>query len=208
MGHGSNHPARRRAMSAIVGLTVLVVGCAQAASSDPEASRIAAVSALRSIVLAPDAPPAGMHHDATAEGAEVLTRTVMSEQVADLVPTLAQPGFVAGRYTEFSGDAGALLSWAAMFDSVESAKGAYALYLVEFASDDAYGFSPTQKAGLGDEGACDEGDVVLDRATGATLRESICLWRADDLVLAAGGPIAAADLRLIAEAMDARVGKR
>jgi hypothetical protein len=197
-----------RAVGGILGMSILTAGCATATSSPTDTSRMVAASALRSIVLAPDAPPTGMDHDATAEGAEVLTRTVISEQVADLVPILAKPGFVAGRYTEFSGDAGALLSWGAMFDSAESAKGAYALYLVEFASDEAYGFSPTQNAGLGDEGACDEGDVVLDRASGATLRESICLWRVGALVLAAGGPIAATDLRAIAEAMDARAVKR
>ena len=208
MGHSANRRLGWRAVCAFVAPGILAAGCATAASSPTDTSPMAAASALRSIVLAPDSPPAGMDHDRTGEGTEVLTRVIMSKQRADLVPMLAAPGFVAGRYTEFSGDAGALLSWAAAFDSAESARGAYALYLVEFASDDGYGFDPSKTAGLGHEGACDEGDVVLDKATGHTLRESICLWRVDALVLAAGGPIGSADLRTVAEAMDDRAGTR
>ena len=206
---GTRNRTAWRSMSAIAATSVLVVACAgPAAAPGSDAARIDAVSDLRSIVVAPDAPPAGMGHDATAEGAEVLSRVIMSTQVTELLPVLAQPGFVAGRYTEFSGESGALLSWAARFDSPESASGAYAMYLVEFASEQAYGLSASSKAGLGDEGACDEGDVVIDRATGATLREAICLWRVDDLVMAAGGPMPAPELRTIAEAMNARAAER
>ena len=85
---------------------------------------------------------------------------------------------------------------------VANAKDALELYLAEYQSKDAYGFDADTEAGLGDEGRCDDGDVTLP--PGDRLYESICLWRAGTLVLAAGGPIDPAALRPIAEGMDAR----
>ena len=166
----------------------------------------AAAALLTRIVVAPDAGPAGMSDDKTATGQITLARPFISRPVDPAM--LAQQGFIDGRYTEFSSDAGSLLSWAVLFDTAEDAERSFALYLTELESGDGYGFGPGTEAGLGDQGTCGEGDVTIPNDAGDfTLHESICLWRSGTLVLAAGGVMDATSVRAIAEGMAARAAE-
>lgn len=176
----------------------------------PEPSRIITAADLPTIVLADTEAPEGMRHDDSATGVAVLTRPFNGLTDEDSTAALAQAGFVEGRYAEFSGDPGALLSWAALFETVEDAERSLALYDTEVDSDAGYGLGAGTDAGIGDQGAYYEGDYVVGAGgtgpLGPTLHARVFLWRSGTLVMSAAswGDFSEADLRAVAEAMDAR----
>jgi hypothetical protein len=190
---------------ATVALAVLLTGCTarvavESPSEQPSATAAATVSPsstpdLTEIVISPSGAPAGMGHDSTAEGTPVLTHVVISGRAPEF---FALDGFRDARATTFSGEGGALLSLALLFDTPPNAEMALDLFLDELQSEAGYGFGSGRDAELGDEGTCDEGaNPALDG-----LQESICLWRNGRLVLIAGGPIDPGPLWQIAKAMD------
>lgn len=153
---------------------------------------------LADIVLAPDAAPPGTGNDRVVEGAPVLLRPVVSGRDAEF---LALEGFVAGRFTEFSGDAGLLLSLALLFESAGHAERAFELYLDELESDKGYGVGEGGvEAGLGAQGTCAE----FDNPALGGIHENACLWHHDTLVLIAGGTFDPDDVHSIAEDMDTK----
>lgn len=95
-------------------------------------------SELPDIVIASTSPPEGMNHDATNVGREALVRPIVSVEGAAANAYRDQPGFVDGRYTEFSNDQAGLLSWSALFESAEDAETALELYVTEVQSRDGY----------------------------------------------------------------------
>jgi hypothetical protein len=171
-----------------------------AVSPTPSPTPTAAVSAgnLTAIVLAADSPPPGMSHDQTEAGAGTLLRPIISRDITST--DVSQPGFVDGRYSEFSNESAGLLSWAVLFETPEDAQRAFAFYLEEVQSEAGYGLGASGEAGLGDEGTCGEADPS-DPASA-----KVCLWRVDTLVLAVGtfGPVDLSTVRDIAEGMDTR----
>ena len=150
--------------------------------------------ALIDIILAPDSPPPGMSHDGTTAGADALGRPIISRASTDA--DRSQPGFVDGRYSEFSNDSSGLLSWAVLFGTVEDAERAYEFYLAEVESEAGYGLGPSAEAGLGDQGICG----VAEASDPSSFQ--VCLWRTAGLVLAVGtyGPVDATVVRAIADA--------
>lgn len=154
---------------------------------------------LADIVLAPEAAPSGVSDDTVAEGTPVLTRVVISGRDIEF---LALDGFTAGRYSQFSGEGGLLLSLGLLFDTVGNAERAFDLYLDELRSDKGYGVGTGgAEAGLGEEGTCAEFDnPALDG-----LHENACLWRHGALVLLSGGTLEPDVIHSIAEGMDTRV---
>jgi hypothetical protein len=139
-----------------------------------------------------------------ATGRDVLIEPLHSEASLDRIA--AQSGFVGGLSRSFSGDGGALLSWATQFETEADAESAFLVYLDELQLEGGYGFGIGAQAGLGDEGTCLQGDnPFLDG-----LHEAICVWRNGTLVLIAGGPIepnspqSSFDIRGIADTMDAQ----
>jgi hypothetical protein len=169
------------------------------ASPTPTPTPSATVSAgdLIDIVLAPDSPPAGMRHDETVAGEVALARPIESR--ASTPADRAQPGFVDGRYAEFSNSEAGLLSWAVLYETVADAERGFALYRNEVESEAGYGVEPGAPADLGDEGFCGAADAAADAT-------KVCLWRAGTVVMAVGtfGLIDEAAVRAIAEGMDAR----
>jgi hypothetical protein len=152
---------------------------------------------LDAIVVSPTASPLGMHHDETGAGPTALTMLIISGRQAEFANL---SGFVDGRWTTFSGDAGALLSLAIAFDDGLSGDLAYHRFVHELRSEAGYGFGDVDRADLGFEGVCDTGpNPALDG-----LIETICIWRAHTLVLIAGGPIPPDALLGIAAEMDVR----
>jgi len=201
---------------AFVGLCVMLVGCSTGTTptADPSSPPIRSTPTptaalldevdLAAIVLDPQSPPAGLGLDLLEESPlAVASRPVLAHPGRELPPVLDQPGFVAGRFVQFSGEPGGLLSWAMLFDTIDNATRSYELYLGEFTSPEAYGFEALP-ASLGDIGVCDEGDFVLDVETGFLLHETICLWREANAVLAAGGYIEDSQVRAVAAGMDER----
>ena len=78
---------------------------------------------------------------------QVLNRLPLSPDRAAALQ--AQPGFVSGSYSTFSGPAGFLLTWAAQYASDDQAAGALSIVLDEMQSDDGYGWGLGDDAGLG-----------------------------------------------------------
>lgn len=148
------------------------------------------------IVLAANAAPPGMAFNGTGEGHDALTVVVLSGRQAEF---LALPGFAVGHYRTFSGDAGAVLSLALVFDDAEDAATAYDLYLDELQSGEGYGLDDAQAADWGDEGVCASGPVPTPIG-----EETICLWQADSVVMALGGAMDPDQFEDIAAGMDRR----
>jgi hypothetical protein len=168
----------------------------------PETARTVTVAELPGIVLAANQAPEGMTHDGTYQGRDTLLRPIISVQGADAAPYIEQPGFVDGRYSEFSDGVSGLLSWAALFESVEDAERARGLYAGELQSPDGYALDTVEAIELGDAGSYYDAD--------AQDSVQVYLWRVENLVLAAAtyGEFDSDRLRSIAEQTDvrARVG--
>jgi hypothetical protein len=166
----------------------------------PADPRIVSAAELPDIVLAADGAPEGMNHDGTYDGARVLIRPIISVEGADAVPYLEQPGFVDGRYSEFSNERAGVLSWAALFETVGDAETALDVYVTEVRSPDGYGLTTSAEAELGDEGAfySDGDDPEFDA--------QVYLWRVGNLVMAAAtyGDFDPDELGQIAQGMDDR----
>ena len=203
---------------AVAAVTILAIGAYIAFSGGniggpaptPEPSRTISAADLATIVLADTDAPQGMGHDDSVTGVAALIRPFNGVTDDDSTAALTQAGFVEGRYAEFSGDPGALLSWAALFETVEDAERSLALYGTELESEDGYGLSSGTPVDIGDEGAFYEGESVLGAGgpgpVGPNVHTRVYLWRVGTLVLAAGsyGDFSTEDLRAVAEEMDAR----
>jgi hypothetical protein len=161
--------------------------------------RVITADDLPAIVVPEDDGPDGMQHDNTFNDERILLRPIISVTGTDAIPYLEQPGYVAGRYTEFSGATTGLLSWAALFETPEDAQRSLALYVEEVQADDGYALDNRAQMDLGDEGAFYD-------ATDSSNETQVILWRTGNLVLAAAtyGPFDPDELRSIAEQMDAR----
>jgi hypothetical protein len=161
--------------------------------------RVVTPEDLPTIVLPEGQAPEGMGHDNTYDDERILLRPIISVTGTDAIPYLEQPGFVAGRYTEFSGELTGLLSWAAIFETPEDAQRSLALYAEEVQSDDGYALDHRVEVDLGDDGGFYD-------ATDPSNETLVILWRDGNLVLAAAtyGPFDPDELRSIAEAMDDR----
>jgi hypothetical protein len=131
------------------------------------------------IVLAADAAPAGMSFDGTGEGEAALTEVIISGRDAEFA---ALAGFADGHFRTFSGESGALLSLALVFDDASDGDTAYRLFLNELESDEGYGLDGGESTDWGDEGVCASGPVPTPMGD-----ETICVWRTGPVVMALGG---------------------
>ena len=163
------------------------------------APRVITAEDLPAIVLPADDGPPGMQHDNTYDDERILIRPIISVTGTDAVSYLEQPGFVAGRYAEFSDDLTGLLSWAALFETPEDAERSLALYEEEVQSNDGYALDDRAAVNFGDDGAFYD-------ATDSSNDTQVILWRNGSLILAAAtyGPFDPDELRSIAAAMDDR----
>jgi hypothetical protein len=162
--------------------------------------RVITADDLPAIVLPADQGPEGMQHDITYDDERILLRPIISVTGTDAVePYLEQPGFVAGRYTEFSHSTAGLLSWAALFESAEDAQRSLDLYIEEVESEAGYGLGDRADLAFGDEGSFWDDDAPENDI-------QVILWRSGTLVMAAAtfGDFDPDELRTIAEQMDDR----
>lgn len=148
------------------------------------------------IVPAADAAPAGMSFNGTGEGDAALTEVVISGREAEF---RALAGFTDGHFRTFSGESGALLSLALVFDDASDAGTALSLFLDELESDEGYGLDGGEAADWGDEGVCATGPVPTPIG-----EETICVWRTGSVVMALGGAMDLEEFADIAAEMDDR----
>ena len=148
------------------------------------------------IVLAARAAPAGMSFNGTGEGESALTEVVISGRDAEF---RALAGFADGHFRTFSGESGALLSLALVFDDADDAGTALTLFLDELESDDGYGLDGGESSDWGDEGVCASGPVPTPIG-----EETICVWRTGPVVMALGGAMDLEEFEDIAAGMDDR----
>lgn len=148
------------------------------------------------IVLAADDAPPGMAFNWTSEGDAALTEVVISGRHEEF---LALAGFVDGHVRRFSGDAGALLSLALVFEDASHAKEAFRLFLDELESEDGYGLANGVAADWGDEGTCATGPVPVPIG-----EETICVWRNGRVFMALGAAMDPDRFEDIGAGMDRR----
>jgi hypothetical protein len=166
----------------------------------PPEPQFVTASELPQIVMNANQAPPGMNLDGIyTEGNDVLLRPIISVTGPDAAPYLEQPGFAAGRYTEFSdADQQVILSWAALYQTPADAERARVLYAEELESEAGYGL--TANVDFGDVGAyySDDADPQDDA--------KVYLWRVGNLVLAAAtiGDYDPDQMRSVAEGMDER----
>jgi hypothetical protein len=168
---------------------------------NPSEPRIIAASELPDIVMNADDAPSGMNLDGIyTDRNEVLLRPIISVEGPDATLYTQQPGFIAGRFTEFSDEQAGVLSWVALFATADDAQRALGLYAEEVESAEGYGLTSRVDASLGDEGAFySDGDDPEFNA-------QVYLWRTGNLVLAAAtyGDFDPGELGQLAEGMDDR----
>jgi hypothetical protein len=169
-------------------LALVLTACGSIDGADvPDAGEIA---------LAADAAPPGMSFDGTGEGESALTEVVASGRDAEF---RALAGLVDGHFRTFSGESGAVLSLALVFDDASDADAALSLYLDELESEDGYGLDGGEAADWGDEGVCASGPVATPIG-----EETICVWRTGPVVMALGGSMDLEQFEDIAAGMDVR----
>lgn len=170
--------------------------------ADPGSSAASRPIDISDVVVSPDTAPEGLARDNLGGGLRTLSYPLLSDRSRALAETDAQPHFVDGGYATFSGAAGALLSVAMEFGSVEAAEAMVEILAGELESADGYGLPPGTPLPLGDGGLRYEGDVAaLDG-----LHEIILVWRRGRIVLVAGGPMASEQIEDVAEGMNERAG--
>ena len=184
----------------VVGIAAYQYSVGGLSIGGPGEPRIVAANELPGIVLTADDAPDGMTFDGTYRGLDTLTRLPASLDDTTDDRFLEQPGFVAGMYTEFSHERAGLLSWAALFATVEDAELALSVYETEAQSAAGYGMTTRVEAELGDEGAY-FGDGIDPE-----FNAQIYLWRAGNLLLATAsyGEFDSGELGQIAQEMDDR----
>lgn len=161
--------------------------------------RVITAEDLPAIVIPAEGGPAGMQHDTTYDDERVLTRPIISVTGTDAIPYLEQPGFVAGRYTEFSSETAGLLSWAVLFEDADDAQRSLGLYVEEVQAEEGYALGNRAEIDFSDEGAFyDDDDPENDI--------QVILWRTGNVVMAAAtyGDFDPDELRSVAKQMDAR----
>lgn len=181
---------------------VILLFAAGCVGADPGSSGTSHTIDPSDVVVSPGTAPEGLARDDVGGGLQTLSYPLLSDRSRALVGTDAEPHFIDGGYATFSGAAGALLSLAMEFASVEAAEAMVEILAGELESADGYGLPPGTPLPLGDGGLRYEGDVAaLDG-----LHEIIFVWRRGRIVLVAGGPLAPEQIKEVAEAMNERAG--
>jgi len=169
-------------------LVMALAGCGTIGGADvPDAGQIA---------LAADAAPPGMSFNGTGAGDSALTEVVISGRDAEF---RALAGFADGHFRSFSGESGALLSLALVFDDASDAAAALTLFLDALESADGYRLDGGEAADWGDEGVCASGPVPTPIG-----EETICVWRTGLVVMALGGALDLEQFEGVAAGMDRR----
>lgn len=219
-----------RLARATCGLTLILLGCgsvtpsvpvpagstrletASAASAMPARETAATPTAestpaasltgidLRTVVFGSLERPADLQHDYGVVGSETRTLVIISGLDAEF---LQLPGFVGGRAEFFSGESGALLSLAHVYEDGAAARLANSRYQLELSSAAGYGFGAAEPAGFEAEGICDTGPNPSLNG----LVETICIWRNGPLVLMVGGPLREDVIRTLGIEMNERASR-
>ena len=162
------------------------------------AARTNAPIDLTVLAYGPEDAPPGMAHDETITGRDALTLVVVSGDGK----FESLDGFVDGRASLFSGEAGALLTAALAFEDAISADFASHHYQGELTRPDGYGFTDIERNTVAFESMCGTGPHPHFE----DLIENICIWHTGPITFLVGGPIPMADVLAIAEDLAERAG--
>lgn len=201
----------------VVGVAAIVFAAAAISlrigpQGDVGARRAFTAADLPSIVLWQDTKPASWSLDNLVSNPdEVLRIPIRTMTEAELQSLARPPGYITGRYTDFSAPTGAFMSWSALFASPEQAAAALPFFLEQLESSAGWGFGPGQPIDFGDGGVLYQGETTAftgPPGTNEPIRSEVYLWRNGNLLLAFGGwfDFDTAEVRAIAEAMDLRAG--
>jgi len=186
------------AIVAVLGITAYQVFIGGEAGLGGPSTRVLTADDLPQIVLSAADAPTGMELDQTVgEPGDVLLRPIVDRTDANVQRAASQPGFVEGLYSEFSNPTSGVLSWAALFDTVEHAQAAVALYDEEVRSDTGHALTTVEEVALGDEGSHYTSDDDVTQ---------VYLWRVGTMVMAVAnfGEVDPEELSAIAQTMDDR----
>jgi hypothetical protein len=163
---------------------------------------------VRIVVWDDTAPPGWTLDSLVTTPAEVLHLPVRSMDGATWRAQGVFDEFVGGRYTDFSTDDAALISWAVVFRTADAAADAFDLYRDDLTSPDGWGLGTEERVALGQEGALLSGDTTALMGAGGeeSVPMQIYLWRSGNVLMAAGGwfEFDPAELRAVARGMDSR----
>jgi hypothetical protein len=161
------------------------------------AAPTAAAVDLTTLAFGADDAPPGMALDETIVGRDALTVAVVSGRDAEFQ---ALDGFVYGRASLFSGDAGALLTAVLAFDSGLTADIALHAFQRELISSDGYGFTDTERNRISFESLCGTGTHPQFE----DLIENICISRTGTVTFLVGGPIPMSEVLAISKELSER----
>jgi hypothetical protein len=197
-------------VAAAVLVAVFVITRVTGPDLRPGAPRDFVIADLPGIVLWQDTKPPDWTLDNLVSNPrhvfEIPIRSLDGAQIATLPDP---PGYVTGRYTNFSGPDGAFMSWATTFSTDVHAAAALPFYENEMAAPNAWGLGPGDPITLGDGGHVYTGETTafLSQPTGVDpIPAQIYLWRHGNALFAIGGffEFDEDQLRSLAEGMDAR----
>lgn len=165
---------------------------------------------LQGIILWEDTMPATWTLDNLVTNADQVRLTPIRSMTDAELQALASPhGYLAGRYTDFSGPDAAFMSWGLVFESDDQGAAALPFYESEMASPDGWGLGPGVPITVGDGGFLYTGETTaLMGSPGSTepIRARTYLWRDRNVLLAVGGwfDFHENELLGVVEAMDRR----
>ena len=165
---------------------------------------------LAGIVLWDDTIPATWRLDNLVSNPwEVSVVPIRSMTDAEIQARPEPAGLVAGRFTNGLGPDLSFISWSALFATDAHANAALPFYEHEMAAVDAWGLGPGEPIAFGNGGHVYTGETTafIGPPTGVDPTSAqIYIWRDGNLLLALGGfgDYDAAELRAVAEAMNAR----
>lgn len=139
---------------------------------------------------------------------DVLGLPVRSTSAEEFAARNVLEGYVAGRYTNFTGTDAVFMSWATLYESAPQTDAALDAYLFELESSDGWGVGPAVPAELGDEAYVLTGETRVLQQPGPhePVPMQIYLWRRSNALMALGGwfEYDAEQLLELARGMDAR----
>jgi hypothetical protein len=205
--------SRLRPATAVLGVAATVVAAIialQFTLPDRDhggSTRAFAVADLQRIVVWDDTMPPTWTLDNLVSN----PRDVFEVPIRTVTPSEAKlpDGYVGGRFTNFSGPAGAFMSWGTVFETAMDARAALPMVANELESPLGWGYGPGESVAIGDGGWWFVGETTSftgPPGTNQPIPSEVYLWRNGNALLAVGGwfEFDPDEIRAVAEGMDSR----
>ncbi len=195
--------------AAVVAVAALVALQLSASSDGPGAPpRSLTLNDLPAIVVWETTKPSTWTLDNLVSNATEVRRIPIRTLDGAALEALANPpGYLGGRYTNFSGPNAVFMSLALVFERDLDAAAAMPFYEGELGADEGWGLGSGTPTHFGQSGLVFEGSTTrLTGAPGDPVRARVYLWRHGNVLLALGGwfEYQSDELEAAAAAMDQR----